>query len=261
MIAAILSVVVAGILLICLPRKYASEAKFLVKIGRESIGLDPTVTTSETLLMQKTQEEEINSTLEVISSNTIKEAVVDELGVDAILSGKLPTDSDAYEPEQPGMLSSVTSTLSKFLLDIGVRDAVGDHERAVIKLDDNVYCYATKKSQIISVYAAAESPELAKKIVESMLKSYLEEHRKISQTTGSYEFFKAEFEKSKIALDKAKMEMAEFMSANQVVSVDSNQSVVDETSWNSILNNISTSWNRKRIALASNYSKFPPTAG
>ena len=259
LLAAILSVVVAGVLLIYLPRKYASEAKFIVKVGRESIGLDPTVTTSETLLMQKTQEEEINSTLEVIYSRTIKEAVINELGVDTILSGKMADESGESTEQTSSLLDPITNSISdagNFLLEIGVRDPVSDFERAVIKLEDTTYCYATKKSQVISVYNEAESPELAQKIVQLMIKFYLEEHLKISQTTGSYEFFKSEFEQSKSLLDKAKMEMMEFMSANQVVSVDSNQALLRE-SWNSILASV-LQLEQEEATLASSYSEFHP---
>ena len=258
LLAAILSVVVAGVLLIYLPRQYASEAKFIVKVGRESIGLDPTVTTSETLLMQKTQEEEINSTLEVIYSRTIKEAVINELGVDTILSGKMADESGESTEQTSSLLDPITNSISdagNFLLEIGVRDPVSDFERAVIKLEDTTYCYATKKSQVISVYNEAESPELAQKIVQLMIKFYLEEHLKISQTTGSYEFFKSEFEQSKSLLDKAKMEMMEFMSANQVVSVDSNQALLRE-SWNSILASV-LQLEQEEATLASSYSEIP----
>ena len=45
--------IIAVALLIGLPRKYYSDAKLIVKIGRESVALDPTATTSQTLLMQK----------------------------------------------------------------------------------------------------------------------------------------------------------------------------------------------------------------
>ena len=89
-ISSILAVVTVLLLLIVLPRKYFSEAKLIVRVGRESVGLDPTVTTSQTLMLQKSQEEEINSALAVLSSRKIKELVVESLGVETILGGHLP---------------------------------------------------------------------------------------------------------------------------------------------------------------------------
>src|ERR1700722_16699062 len=44
-----------------LPRKYASEAKLFVRLGRESVTLDPTTTTGQMLQVQETRENQINS--------------------------------------------------------------------------------------------------------------------------------------------------------------------------------------------------------
>lgn len=43
------------------PKKFESEAKLMIRVGRESVVLDPTATTSQTLMLQKTQEEEVNA--------------------------------------------------------------------------------------------------------------------------------------------------------------------------------------------------------
>ena len=257
--AAIFSIVLAIALLIALPRKYTSEAKFLVKIGRESVGLDPTATTSQTLLMQKTQEEEVNSALEVIYSRSVKEDVIRKIGVDAIMSGYLPTDEEAIAPPASQIRQKVSDSISSvgdFLLEIGVRDPVDDFERAIIKLENSVYVFATKKTQVISINTEAKSPEMAQRIVDEMTSSYLEHHLKISQTSGSYEFFKRETEQSKIALDKAKNEMAQFMADNQIVSVESNQALLKDT-WNGILSNILALENEQNT-LASSYSENHP---
>ena len=48
------------------PRSYSSEAKLLIRIGRESVALDPTATTGETIMLQKTQTDEVNSALSII---------------------------------------------------------------------------------------------------------------------------------------------------------------------------------------------------
>ena len=246
-------------LLILLPRKYSSEAKFLVKIGRESVGLDPTATTSQTLLLQKTQEEEINSALEVMYSRTVKEAVVNELGVDTILSGFLPSDPTGAAPRVNWLrtkFDGVLSGLGGVLLDIGVRDPVDDFERAILKLEDDTYVYATKKTQVVSASAEAKSPKLAQEIVNVMVESYLGEHRKISQTSGSYDLFKNESEQSKIALDNAKNKMAKFMSENQIISVESNQGLLRDT-WNGILSNV-LDLESQENSLSSSYSKNHP---
>ena len=49
------SIVVGLLALIIWPRSYESEAKLMITVGRESVGLDPTATTSPTLMLKKTQ--------------------------------------------------------------------------------------------------------------------------------------------------------------------------------------------------------------
>src|SRR5262245_47280000 len=73
--------------LVLLPRKYESEAKLFLKLGRESIGLDPTATTGVTVPVQESRETEINSTRDMLKSRAVLESVVAKLGPELILNG------------------------------------------------------------------------------------------------------------------------------------------------------------------------------
>ena len=50
------------------PRKYQSEAKLFVRLGRESVTLDPTATTGQTVAVNESRTSEINSVLEILKS-------------------------------------------------------------------------------------------------------------------------------------------------------------------------------------------------
>ena len=54
MVAPVLTILYAG-------RSYKSEAKLLVRVGHESVGLDPTATMGETIAVNTSREFEINS--------------------------------------------------------------------------------------------------------------------------------------------------------------------------------------------------------
>src|SRR4051812_47968052 len=74
-----------------LPRTYYSEAKLFVKAGWETLSLDPTATTGQTVSIYESRESEINSILEVLRSREVTGGVVDVLGVNAILhAGAIP---------------------------------------------------------------------------------------------------------------------------------------------------------------------------
>jgi uncharacterized protein involved in exopolysaccharide biosynthesis len=75
---ATLAVVVAG--LVVYPRSYTSEARLFVRLGKESVSLDPTATLSPTLNVGDTRESEINSELEVLRSQVLFEDVVGRVG-------------------------------------------------------------------------------------------------------------------------------------------------------------------------------------
>lgn len=68
------------------PRSYESAAKLFVRIGRESVALDPTATTGQTVQLQVTRTNEINSVLDLLQGRGTAERVVEELTPDFILA-------------------------------------------------------------------------------------------------------------------------------------------------------------------------------
>ena len=257
-LALVFSALIAVVLLIGLPRKYYSDAKLIVKIGRESVGLDPTATTSQTLLMQKTQEEEINTALGVLSSRAVKEDVVRRIGVEQILKGRLAPEEDGSQPTSKvhEKIGDAIDWAGNFLLEIGVRDEVDDFERAIIKLDESVYVSASQKSQIVDIYAEAKSPELAQEIAHQMSDAFRDKHIQISQTIGSFELFETEVKLTKERLVVAQKAKADFMSEHQIVSVSSNQELL-KNAWDGILTNIMRLETEESM-LAAKYSKDHP---
>lgn len=255
-ISSILAVVTVLLLLIVLPRKYFSEAKLIVRVGRESVGLDPTATTSQTLMMQKSQEEEINSALAVLSSRKIKEIVVKTLGVETILGGHFPGEDQQAPPWLSQKLDSVIDSAGNTLLNIGVRDRVTDFERAVLKLEESTYVSAPKRTRVVSVYATSKSPDVAEAIVDLMTKEFVKLHMDVSRTPGSFEFFETEAKQTEEALEKAKQDMAEFMSKNQIVSIRANQQLLSNV-WNGILSRILELENQEKNLAATLTASHP----
>ena len=104
------SLLLAWLALIVWPKQYQSEAKLMIRVGRESVALDPSATTSQTLMLQKTQEEEVNSALDLLRSRRIAELTVDKFGAQNINSGVLPSGQYASLPPWPGARSDAGST-------------------------------------------------------------------------------------------------------------------------------------------------------
>ena len=147
-------------------------------------------------MLQKTQEEEVNSALEILSSRQIAERIVEELGASAIISGS-PAKDDV-ETSETWLKTNVTwlkknllSAVDQITLASGVRDPVSEHETAVIKVQKTIGIYAPKKSTAITIHAESKTPEMAQSIVRVLTEQFLKEHVTVSKTEGSHLFFES----------------------------------------------------------------------
>ncbi|NQU42015.1 hypothetical protein HQ520_01930 [bacterium] len=89
---AIFFVVVVGVALVyaaTAPSIYESEASLLVKIGRSSLALDPALSEmGPTVPISQSRVSEINTELGILTSKSLIESVVQEMGVERFLKGK-----------------------------------------------------------------------------------------------------------------------------------------------------------------------------
>lgn len=159
--------------IVALPRTYTSDAKLFVRVGRESVSLDPTATTGDTIQVVTSRDVEMNTVLGVLRSRLLAEKVVDQLTPETILGR---TSSAA---EQPGLLGRLLPTL----------DAISDRERAVQYVQGGCQASVERNSDIITVSCKARTPALAQRMVASIVDAYLEEHVRLHRTSDSHMFF------------------------------------------------------------------------
>ena len=79
---------------------YQSEAKLLIRVGRESVSLDPTASTGQVISIGQQRETEIKSELEILKSQDLIEKVVDAIGPATFL--KPPEDSNGTSQNNGG---------------------------------------------------------------------------------------------------------------------------------------------------------------
>lgn len=211
------------------PRTYESESRMMVRVGRESVSLDPTATTSSTLMMQKTQEEEIISALEVLHSRQVAEAVVERLGAGNILSGSLPREGPA---EAEGFASRTKAFASNAIFQTmrfaGLKDNISDRELAVMEVQSAVWNHSPRKSAVLIVEGQSRSPEMAQAIVQEVTRAFMELHLQNARTQGSLAFFDAQAKQSETLLNELVSRRAEFLKERQIVSVDSSRQLLQQ---------------------------------
>ncbi|HEY6564741.1 MAG TPA: hypothetical protein VIY86_09615, partial [Pirellulaceae bacterium] len=161
--------------LLVVPRKYMSEGKFFVNLGRGMVSLDPTATTGKSVSIQETRDAEINSVADILKSRALTEKVVDGIGVDRILkSNSLVADWIRLpEMELPSLTRVEPIAANGASTDM---KTLKRRERALRRLESDLKVKATKKAATISVIARASSPALAREIVEQLMGKYHDLH-------------------------------------------------------------------------------------
>ncbi len=194
--AVVLGIAVTAILLT--PRRYSSEARLFVHVGRESVSLDPTATTGQTLSMNDSRESEMSSVVDLLASQTLREQVVEVVGVAAII----PSVTDGGDP-------------------LARADAIR-------QLDGWIEISSAKTSGVVSVRSQAPSAELAQRIVNTFVAAFRDLHLRVHRIEGSQEFFAAQEQPLRERLDKASQELRAAKNAAGVTSIEGRRTLLQQ---------------------------------
>ena len=200
------------------PKKYRSEAQLFIRPGRESVTLDPTAATGETLNVAATREAEINSVLEILGSRANLDAVVDRLSPEVVLG-------DEPLPEDAAMLASLGSPRMTFK-PTGVMSEA--HTKAVKALEKNVGLEAVRRSNVIEASCVAPDPALAQTLLTAFLDAAVERHMRASRSSGTLDFFKRQHEDVTRQYADASAELSDLKSSVGVTSLEERRKTLQE---------------------------------
>jgi uncharacterized protein involved in exopolysaccharide biosynthesis len=194
----ILSLGLGLLTILYFPRTYRSQAQVFLRLGRESVGLDPTATTGQTIsLQQGDRKDEVKSVMEVIKSRGVVEQAVDNLGPDVILNV-------AGESRPRGWLATVTDlpfqAAIKWYRSI---DPISDRERAIIVVERHLTVWAERGSTLIEIGYEAKTPRLAQQVCAAIVEVYQQEHMRIQRSEESRPFFAEQQHRLRQQLDSA----------------------------------------------------------
>lgn len=210
-----LGVVALTILGLCVaPRAYQSEAKLFVRVGRESIGLDPTATTAQTISVSDSREFEMNSVMDVIDSRAVLERMVDTLGADVVLSGRLPK-------------VPTTAAIAPAADRIEQSDPML-REQAIRELADSIRTKSSKRSSVISINCKSSSPETAQYFLKTFLDSFQSLHMHANRATGSHSFFEEQCRLQADELRTATYELSQAKSTIGLTSLEGRQKTLED---------------------------------
>ena len=188
-----------AVLTFLMPNEYESRMKILVKNTRSDVPITPerTTGTAGTYFENEVSENQINSEIELLTSEDLLKQVVTECGL--------------YGPS-----SSISARL-------GIKEAprtqAAQIEAATTQLGKDLVINPVKKANIIEVKYTSTSPEVATAVLKKVQDLYLEKHVKLHRPPGTYEFFKTQADQYEGQLRDAEKQLSNFQQSMNVVSL------------------------------------------
>ncbi len=226
--AFVLAIAVMGILFA--PRTYMSEARLVVRLGRESVTLDPTAVTGTTLPVSDSRESELQTALDMLSNRRLYERVVESLGAQTILKQRLPDATVAAEVASEPAAAPVPGLLESSLQHVKslVSDEVPDEEEAIKRLQSWISYGAEKRSTVIWIRCFSAEPELSQRVLQLFMSAYLDEHMRTHRTPQSQEFFMEQENELRQRLLTANGELRDAKNKLGVVSIENERSLIQK---------------------------------
>lgn len=200
-------------------RKFQSHAKLFVRIGRESVALDPTATTGQTISVGDSREGEIAAIQEMLGSRMLLEQVVDEFTPEVILEKK-PTSG---APTVKDVVKKALSSLDQYNLNplrvYSLRD------KAIATLHKNLSLQSAKKTNVISLSYRCKDARLAQRVLERLIAIGKDEHLRVNRTAGSHEFFDDQAELLKADLKAREEELRKLKNETGLASFEQQRQI------------------------------------
>jgi uncharacterized protein involved in exopolysaccharide biosynthesis len=192
-------VIGTAVLTFLMPNEYQSRMKILVKNTRSDVPITPerTTGTAGTYFENEVSENQINSEIELLTSEDLLNQDVTECG----------------------LYGQGTSILAMLGLREEPRTEAWQIEAARIQLTKDLVINPVKKANIIEVKYTSGSPELAAAVLRKVQDLYLEKHVKLHRPPGTHEFFKTQADQSEAQLQDAEKQLSSFQQSMNVVSL------------------------------------------
>lgn len=186
------------------PKRYRSESRLLVRVGRENATLDPTasVGSAAVFAMPTSREEEIASIVDILRSRDIIERVVESVGAE-----RLVRSGWSFMPE-PAEL-----------------DARGRDE-LIEALGDDVIVENVKGSNIVRIEYRAFDPETAQAVVSALVDVYLADHVKFNRSRGAVEFLREQEQRQSNVLSDWENQLVQLKASTGLIDVEAQRQVL-----------------------------------
>ena len=206
---------------------FESEAKLLIRLGRENVSTDPTVI-GPTVNMVETRENDVNSEIGILRSPLLAEQVVDAFGPEVFLSR--PDELHTTVPGQKELRESRRAlrgwmdAFNDWLIELDLASRQDERYKAIGVFAKGLAVLQERDSHMIRIRFRARSPKLAKEALDTLIDFYLEHHVRVHRGQASPSFFE---QQSSALLDdlKGKEERYQgFLDRNDIAALEEEKS-------------------------------------
>lgn len=209
------------------PRKYASEGKFFVQVGRSSVGAAP-ATTKGMVMLQDSRETEVKSVVGMLHSRQMAERVVDIVGVEEILKpgskieqwlNDLPIDKLMAQMDQFSSIEESDENAGPDEISSDEMKRLKRRDKAIKQLMQDVNIEHEKSTTVVALDTKAQSPMLARKIIDGYLTEYQKVHIEINKLQSSNKFFEEQYDLKAATVEKAERELEDLRTSLDALTI------------------------------------------
>jgi uncharacterized protein involved in exopolysaccharide biosynthesis len=204
------------------PFIYQSEAKVLIRVGRESLSLDPTVD-GPTVPLSRSRESEVNSELAIIKSRLLAERVVDHITPTAFLAERgRESDSGASPSFLSTALAIVKKAFGNAVSNSGKdEDQLSEslREKAIAKMANNLRVTAGQKSNVITISFEATNPQFGREVLNTFLNLYQDHHIQVYSAHAPPQFFQDQVDSLFVKLQEKENALEKFRATHNIASI------------------------------------------
>jgi polysaccharide biosynthesis protein PslE len=226
MIAVIIGVLIAKEI-------YRSEAKLMIKIGRESVSLDPTAATGQVISVGPSRESEINSEIEILKSQELAIKVVDAIGPAVMLErGQTKSNLEISSPggkrlqEFRNQLRLGIGRIKEYFANLGLLHPLAEREEGIILFSKSFTVERLKNTNILALSYDGPDATLSQNILSKVIDVFLEKHIAAHRTSGSYEFFGRQSDQIRNQVGRVEEELKNLKSQTGVSSLEEQKRIL-----------------------------------
>jgi len=204
------------------PAKYGTEAKLLIKLGRENIPLPSGL--SERALMVSKKEEDINSEIEILTNVFLISEVLKRMESDFRRQPTPTTFLGEIKQTLRIVVKRSKEAIENALAAVGLIDKITPFEKLLKKVQKNLKVKLVPLSDVISLKFTWKDPEVAVVFLRNLVSEYLDYHLKVLCNSKILDFFDSQVNLFKKKLDQSRKRLHKFKISHAFVEYGAEKS-------------------------------------